>query len=68
MTFLLCFLDHVVRSIAEEEQYLISLDDEDTSRILCLDCASSCQQKGMLTIVMGGFELKIWEQIKGGAR
>ncbi|XP_071109247.1 WD repeat-containing protein 5-like isoform X2 [Haliotis cracherodii] len=47
-----------IRSLPHGD-YLATLDDEDTERIICLGCART--KSGNLVLVTGGMQLKVWE-------
>ncbi|XP_067658927.1 WD repeat-containing protein 5-like [Haliotis asinina] len=47
-----------IRSLPHGD-YLATLDDEDTERIICLGCART--KSGNLVLVTGGLQLKVWE-------
>ncbi|ELT98994.1 hypothetical protein CAPTEDRAFT_197736 [Capitella teleta] len=44
-------------------KYLYTLCDEASSRILCLDCCYG----DSVSLVTGGFELRLWTQLRGNA-
>ncbi|XP_046562373.1 LOW QUALITY PROTEIN: uncharacterized protein LOC124271321 [Haliotis rubra] len=47
-----------IRSLPHGD-YLATLDDEDTERIVCLGCGRT--KSGNLVLVTGGMQLKVWE-------
>ena len=44
-----------------EEVYLATLNDQDTSRVMTLDCTTT--EMGDLRIVTGGQEVKVWDRL-----
>lgn len=58
-------LFHSVRTYPGGE-YLATLDDDDTRKIVCLSCARL--QSGTMVVVTGGWELKVWELLTSGSR